>query len=157
MSSVQIFLQLIIAACFYPVVLPGLPTTSPHIEAPTSVTTSPATYPSARSDESIVDYLNDEVDDACRSMDDPDSAETAQFTGERSAVSQILLARPPKCPKRKKPTNYRKYRYPPLYWWYHHHHHHCSRNLGIGNQRFSLLISWILLAARTLWLSAAPP
>ncbi|EYB86959.1 hypothetical protein Y032_0270g848 [Ancylostoma ceylanicum] len=65
-------------------------------EALASISISPATYPTARRDNTIVDdFGGTKVADPYRWLEDPDAPETRQFVSELNAISEPFLEKAP--------------------------------------------------------------
>ncbi|KIH58316.1 hypothetical protein ANCDUO_11477 [Ancylostoma duodenale] len=96
MSSTPILILLTIVGCPHAAEISHTLSTPIGSEAPPSFSISPAIYPTARRNESIIDdFHGTKVADPYRWMEDPNAPETCQFVRELNAISEPFLAKAP--------------------------------------------------------------
>ncbi|RCN33664.1 hypothetical protein ANCCAN_20506 [Ancylostoma caninum] len=91
-----ILLLLVIAGCSLPQEVAQGRESTGKSEPLASISISPATYPTARRDDNIVDdFDGTKVADPYRWLEDPDAPETRRFVSELNAISEPFLAKAP--------------------------------------------------------------
>ncbi|EYB82859.1 hypothetical protein Y032_0349g3204 [Ancylostoma ceylanicum] len=95
-SNRQVLLLLIAAGLSLPVKLRNRREAAEKLETSAQISISPAIYPTARRDETVVDnFSGTKVVDPYRWLEDLDAPETRQFISELNVISKAFLAKSP--------------------------------------------------------------